>query len=254
MNVADGQSDCEGNEPRDEEWRNPPLRDRHIREDRGRDDDQRDDSDQRLIEDALQQDQREIRVHGRAKHRHHGGLGNESSDRARQRRRHKLDDPGPNDGGGRNSPGEFLIARLQIHGQHDRQRVGNDSRHIVDVHVGCDVGAALALRESHAQRRQTHGADEESQGKSRQKVRHAETHGDADGREQKSGDDHLRHVEADLRDGGVDVSALERPPAQRTRLSAFRHSGLLRRADLRRDAVANLKFEISDLKFHDFKS
>ncbi len=138
------------------------------------------------------------------------------ADRACERRRHELDDSGPHDGGGANSPGKFLIVRLQIHGQHDRQRVGDNSRHIVDVHVGRDVGAAFALRESHGKRRQTHGADEESQGKAGQQVAHAESHGDADRHEQKCGDDHLRHVEANLRNGGVNVSPLERPPAKRS--------------------------------------
>ncbi len=182
MNVADGQTNRQRNEPGDEKRGNSPFCDRNVGEDSGGHNGQRDDSHQRLVEDALQQDQREISVHGRAEHRHHGGLGNEFANDAGKRRRNELNDSSPHDGRRAKPPGELLVVRLQIHGQHDGQRVGDDARNIVDVHVGCDVGSALALCESYAEHRKAHGADKESQRVAGQQVGCAESHGDANGR------------------------------------------------------------------------
>ena len=41
----------------------------------------------------------------------------------------------------------------------------------------------------------------------------AESGGNPHGEQQKNRDHHLREIEADLGDGGVDIAAAERPPA-----------------------------------------
>ena len=116
---------------------------------------------------------------------------------------------------------------MQINGQQDGERVGDNSGHVVDVDVRRHVGAAFSPRKPDGQRRQAHRAGKKSQREAGQEVAHAESHGYADGHEQKCGDDHLRDVEADLCHGGVNVAALQRPPSQRLGFAAFRHTGVL---------------------------
>ena len=73
--------------------------------------------------------------------------------------------------------------------------------------------AALALRQSDGQKDQAERADQKSECVAGQQMRDAESGGNPNREQQKNRNHHLREIEADLRDGGVQIAAAERPPA-----------------------------------------
>jgi hypothetical protein len=72
-------------------------------------------------------------------------------------------------------------------------------------------------------------------------VSDAESHRDAKGHEKKSGNKNLRDIKTDLSNGGVNISAAQRPPSQRTMIYTFRHEGPF--AFVLRDVAGTSNFE-----------
>ena len=103
---------------------------------------------------------------------------------------------------------------LQIHGQHDGQGIGDDGGHVVAVNMSRHVGPLLLAGKTDGQAGQSQGTDQKSEGIAGNQVRHAERHGNADRQQQEYRDQHLREVESQLGDRGIDIAPVHRPPTQ----------------------------------------
>src|SRR5258708_4187527 len=133
MHISDTNAQRQWDKPRDDERRNPPAGYRRVGQDADSDNRQRDETYERLIEDALQQDEREVAIHRRAEDSHGGGRWNESADGGCERGGAKFDDPGPGYGCRSNRPRGVGVMCLQEYRQHDRERIRNDGRYVIAV-------------------------------------------------------------------------------------------------------------------------
>ena len=113
---------------------------------------------------------------------------------------------------GADFPGEIRIMALEVDRQHDRQRVRNDGRNVVSIHVRCYVLPLVPARQAHREPHQAQRTDQKAQGVSRQQVRHTERNRNTYREQEKDGNHHLRQVEADLRNSRIDITASEYPP------------------------------------------
>ena len=213
MNVSDAHTDSQWDHPRNEERRDPPVCYGNVRKNAYGYNCECNDTDQWLIENALKQHERKIAIHSRAEHGHGCRPGDKAPQCARKGRNQEFDDPRPHHRSRTHFPSANLVVRLQIHRQHDRKRVSDDGGNVVPVHMRRDVGARLAPSQLDRERRQSQRSDKKPKSVAGQKMRRAECQRNSEWNEQEYGDDHLGDIEADLRDGCIDIAASERPPS-----------------------------------------